>query len=164
MNQESFWFWLWEYMLNVHFSVISSLVLLMNICMRHTTNTNLVFLLFVHGMDVIYLSKVFFGFTLQYIDVNTGIVQRQPKQIMVRYLKGCFLFDIFTSIPLEYVVTVVGLEGYSNFGTLNRVFRYFYIVRYYNICSYMLNISKHLRWTYLIYRSLFYTQVMVNIW
>ncbi|KRT79809.1 cNMP binding protein [Oryctes borbonicus] len=105
------------------------------------------------------------GFTLQYIDVTTGMIQRQPKKVMTRYLKSWFWFDLLTCMPFEYFLRLTDVTNrYSGFGLLNRAFRYYYIMHYYNICSYKLNISKHLRWTHLIYRTFFVTQLMVNIW
>lgn len=161
VNQESFWFWLWKYMMNVHVSVISSLVVLIDMCWATSTPWSV--RTFIYLIDVIYLSKIFLGFTLQYIDVSTGIVETEPKKIVVAYLKRWFWFDLFTCLPFEVLVGLIWTK-YKAYGSCNRVLRYFYLVNYYNVCNYKLNISKHLRWTYLIYKTLFNLQFMVNIW
>ncbi|KRT79803.1 cNMP binding protein, partial [Oryctes borbonicus] len=58
IDQESFLYWLWEYMLNVHFSVISSLIMLTEMCLSRQLTDHIAFVVFLYGMDVIFLSKV----------------------------------------------------------------------------------------------------------
>ena len=164
VDQESSWFKGYQYLTNVHVSALTSIVILTNVCVNPKMRSSFHMKLFLYVTDLLHASRIFFGFTLEYVSPDTGIAQTDPKKIAVRYLKSQFLFDVFCYVPFEVFADVAWVKSYLKIFTLNRAFRYLYMIVYYRQCSYKLAISKHLRWTFLIYRTLFQVQLMTNVW
>ena len=162
IDQENFWFWLFDYVLSVHLSAISSIThmafTIINTDLSSTTVLTMVYL-----VDFLFYSKILFGFTLSYVDSSSGIKMVRAKQIVKRYLKNEFAFDLFVCFPFEMLI-YFHRSSYVRFGYLNRVCRFYYAYKYYNMCVHKLNISKHLRWSYISYWTIFRVQVMANAW
>lgn len=162
IDQENFWFLLFDYILSVHLSAISS-ILHMAITIIDTDLPSTTILTIVHAVDFLFYSKILFGFTLSYVDSNSGIKIVRAKQIMKRYLKNAFAFDLFVCFPFEMPLYFYKLS-YVKIGRLNRVCRFYYAYKYYRMCVHKLTISKHLRWSYISYWTIFRVQIMANAW
>ncbi|KAK9703896.1 Cyclic nucleotide-binding domain [Popillia japonica] len=144
INVEGFWYWLFDYMLNVHCAAITSIANMAFIC--------------------IYLNReILLGFHIAYVDPNTGILELRSRKIVTRYLTTEFALDLFSCFPIEFLVQFV-IPKFTKLSTFNRVFRFLLMSKYYRTCKQKLILSKHLRWSYLIYWSMIRLQLIASIW
>nr|XP_022912668.1 uncharacterized protein LOC111423625 [Onthophagus taurus] len=153
----------WKYIVCVHISFITSTASLLNLCINIKTPTPLVLMLLFSLSDVIFAINLLIGFSMYYQDPYSGVLEKIGKNIAIKYLKSYFTFDLLICFPFEQIGSLFMTSGSKLFG-INRIIRYYYLVDYYNQCNAKLTVSKHLRWTYLLYKTLFYIQLTANVW
>jgi hypothetical protein len=54
-------------------------------------------------LDIFFLFDMVMNFRTGYIDANTKIVVVSPKQVAIKYLKGWFFLDLFSSLPVSLI-------------------------------------------------------------
>lgn len=64
-------------------------------------------------IDVLFALDVFYTFRTAYLDPQ-GEMVRDGGKIVSNYLGSWFPIDILASLPLEYIVLILGLSGGDN--------------------------------------------------
>lgn len=162
INIQSFWYWLFDYLLNVHLAALASIFHMALVCIYLKKEIRDTFLILFYIVDVIFYLKIFLGFHLAFVEPSTGLLVLKAEFIIKRYLTTNFALDLLTCLPIEIVANyfTVHVKLY----TLNRVGRFLFMTNYYSTCKQKLILSKHLRWSYLIYWTMFRLQLMASIW
>lgn len=163
INVESFWFWLYDYILNVHIASIASILILAFSSVYFDKDASNTLVVLFYLVDVIFYIKIFLGFHVAYVDTTTGLLELKAKKIALRYLKTNFALDLFSCLPIELVVLYFTTK-YVKIATFNRVSRFWFMYKYYTACKQKLILSKHLRWSYLAYWTMFRLQLMASAW
>lgn len=163
INVEGFWYWLFDYMLNVHCAAITSIANMAFICIYLNREVHMSLLILFYAFDSIFWLKILLGFHIAYVDPNTGILELRSRKIVTRYLTTEFALDLFSCFPIEFLVQFV-IPKFTKLSTFNRVFRFLLMSKYYRTCKQKLILSKHLRWSYLIYWSMIRLQLIASIW
>jgi hypothetical protein len=71
-------------------------------------------------MEVIFFFKIGTEFLTDYQDKDLKII-RDFEMIVIKYLRGQFVFDLITVIPFDYFISIDG--GYSRLFYLLKILR-----------------------------------------
>ncbi|GJQ69135.1 hypothetical protein Trydic_g6293 [Trypoxylus dichotomus] len=166
ISMDSIWYRTYNYFANVHIATISSLIVATMIVKVGDIDISKYYM-YMYIFDGIFLFKIIIGLHLSYIDPDSGLQVKVFSSIWHRYVNSVtgFWLDLFTCLPFEIIASFVkvGDEWYRLFW-INRVFRFLFMIKYYTTCKNTLIVSKHLRWSYLMYTLLLLMQVMILIW
>ncbi|XP_022919020.2 uncharacterized protein [Onthophagus taurus] len=163
IEEDSKSFRIFVYILNVHIASISSVGFLAYAFIDAGKSPHFTFYIVLYLLDLLFFIKIFFGFHLPFVDLITGFKVLNAKIIAKRYAKKNFVVDMASLFPFE----IISWNLYPNWikvFTLNRTLRILYLYRYYQSCINKLTVSVHLRWSFLVYSTLFKLQFMHSIW
>ena len=165
IREDRKWYTFFDYMMNVHVSPLSSMIVLVMSIINIYNDDLHTFRRLVYLLDFVYLLRMCLKFHLVYVDSGSGMVIRDPLAIRNRYIKSTFWFDLFTVFPIELMVSCfINNRLVENLCVLNRVCRFASLVKYYHMNSDKLTMRKHVKWVYMIYLNLFCLQIMVCLW
>lgn len=164
IKHNSLFYQIWVQIMCFHVAAISSLVTSYFIFMSGE-ETFFYFTVFKYTLDVLYLSKIYIGFRLSYLNPDSGLIVTDLNTIGWKYFKRMFWMDLFTLFPADVLLMLLGKSStWVKYFSINRIFRYVYMVMYHNDCKYKLKVSMYVRWSYLIYDIMFATQILTCIW
>lgn len=159
---------IFNYIISVHLATISSLwfsfvILLLPLGFRSLMSFNRITSF---TLDIIYIFKMFVNSHLSFVDPESGVLVTDKSSIQRRYFCSFwgFWFDLITSFPFNLSVFFHNSRTYARLAYTNHMFRWFYLVMYYNKEESDLNLKLHLRWTYLIYTMLLTIQIGACLW
>lgn len=164
INIEGFWFWLLDYILRVHLAALSSIFIMACLCFYINKDIDNPIIIIMYIIDLIYILRIILNFHLAYTNAYTGVVVYNARMIALRYLKTDFALDLISCIPIEVSFWLGNVSQYCKFLIFNRVCRFVLMFKYYNVCKKRLILSRHLRWSFLIYWTVFRLQLMANLW
>ncbi|GJQ67379.1 hypothetical protein Trydic_g8265 [Trypoxylus dichotomus] len=162
INPETRWYLAYNYILSVHISTITSMLVIAVVARMDVEKSYYLYL-----VDVVFLTRILIGFHLSYVDHETGIFVRNFKSIAKKYATewNGFWFDLFTCFPLELIATTITNNKIVYFCCwCNRSIRLLHLTFYYNNCKNKLTVSRALKWTYLMYLIAIVIHFMATIW
>lgn len=166
ISTDNLWFRSYNYVVNVHIATLSSL-LIATMIVRVGELDIAKYYHYMHILDFIFAFKIIIGFHQSYVDPESGVQVRIFSSIWHRYIGSGsgFWLDLFTCLPFEVLTTIfdMGLDWYR-WLWFNRTFRFVFMMKYYTNCKNTLIVSKHLRWSYLMYILLVMLQLMIILW
>ncbi|KAI4457599.1 cyclic nucleotide-gated cation channel subunit a [Holotrichia oblita] len=166
ISVDNIWYRSYNYIANVHLATWSSLIiatLIVKIGSFDITH----YYIFMYIFDGIFFIKILMGFFLSYIDPDSGLQIRVFSSICHRYVKSLsgFWLNLFTCMPFELIVNILRLgDNWYRYFWVNRVFRFIFMIQYYTNCKNTLIVSRHLRWSYLMYVLFLQLHFMILVW
>lgn len=169
MNNQSLWFMYMDYFIFVHIAPLFCIVYLLYFYILHASleppldNFEKWLLI---TCDCIFIPRILLEYFLHYVDTETGMTVIIPIKIIKRYVYSFnFWLDLLGALPAEIIFRVVDDDNFRiRVATGNRLLRFIYLIRYYYRQNSKLNISRHLRWTYLLYISTFQIMFLATLW
>lgn len=165
INSEFKWYKAYNYIMSVHLACISSMYFLHMIVIQ-SGKKPASYDYCKYFVDLIYLSKIYVGFHLTYIDPDSGIVVEDFRLIRERYMKSTFILDLFTCLPLKFCVTLFTKKfaNRTEYLDLNRIGRFSFLFLYYLQFKKKIGTGQHLRWVFLLYLLTTLLQIITCIW
>lgn len=91
-------------------------------------------------MEVIFFFRIGTEFLTDFQDKDLKII-RDFEKIVMRYLKGQFIFDFITVIPFDYFIMIEG--GYSRLFYLLKLLRLFQGLQLFDVQRIMILVNKY---------------------
>lgn len=157
---------IYDYVINVHLATFSSL-LITTVIVAVENNKSWKYNVPIYTLDVIFLTKLILGFHVTYMDPYSGLFVTQFSVIWRRYARSMtgFWLDIGTLLPFELLaMPFVIKEEYLRYFLLNKTLRFIFLIKYYTNCKNTLTVSRHLRWTYLMYIMVLLIHLNTCVW
>lgn len=120
-----------------------------------------------YSIEVLFYIKMFISFHVTYLEPESGVLIKDHSLIWRRYARTLsgFGVDLISCFPFELIVLIFTRDRSAlKWAKINRVLRFFYLVKYYKEREAGANVKTHLRWTYLLYWIVFSIQIMTSIW
>jgi len=94
--------------------------------------------------EIFFLCDIYMNFRVSFYHPNTAQLVHHPKAIVLHYLKGWFILDMLSSIPVE-LCEVTGMVDGSGLGTLKiiRTLKLFRLVRLMKIPAFEQMMEEH---------------------
>lgn len=167
INHTDKWYSIWEYLVCVHIASISSIFVMHLVLMGTLDESKDIYVkVFIYSLDVIFLLQIYFHFNLTYTDHELGITVDNHRLIFKKYISSfTFWGDTFTIFPLKFFTSLfTANESILKYAMINKIFRFIFLIQYYNYCKEILTVKNHLRWTYLIYWMAISIQMLTCLW
>lgn len=165
INPTNPYYMVYNYIINVHLATISSLFI-MTLVVTTEHEQIVKYHVYIYLLDAIFSIKICIGFHVTYLDQDSGLFVTQYSRIWRRYLKSLsgFWLDLATVLPFELIAYFVFTKSTINYFLMNRTCRVLFLIKYYTNCKNTLTVSRHLRWTYLVYLMILLPHVNACIW